>query len=49
MQAMTASLKSVLRAWISTRSSRGWPAFLVAKVSLTLARLDISLLKNLQK
>ena len=41
-QAITASLKPTRRAWISTRSSRCWPAFRVAKVSLTLALLDIS-------
>src|SRR5271170_5426452 len=38
-QAIAASLKSTLRAWISTSSSRGWPAFLVPKVSLTLPPL----------
>ena len=47
-QAMTASLRSTLRAWVSRRSSRDRPAFLLLKVSLTLARLDISLLKDLQ-
>jgi hypothetical protein len=45
---MTASLKSTLRAWISRRSSRGWPAYLVPKVSLTLTFLDIYLSKDLQ-
>ena len=45
---MTASLKSTLRAWILTSSSRGWPAFLVPKVSLTLRTL-ISAFRKIYK
>ena len=36
---MTASLKSTLRAWTSTRFSRDWPASLAPNVSLTLRTL----------